>query len=235
MKLSHQQIVSFRNEVWQYYRENARNMPWRETVDPYFILVSEVMLQQTQVVRVVPKYTAFVTRFPTITSLATATLAEVLELWSGLGYNRRAKFLWLAAREVTTHFGGQMPQTVDGLTKLPGIGPNTAGAIMAYAYNQPVVFVETNIRTVYFHHFFTDQVKVADKEISALLSQTIDSETPREWYWALMDYGSYLKAQAGSHLQKSAHYTKQPPLAGSLREVRGQILNAQNAVVVASF
>lgn len=201
-------------------------MPWRRDTRPYYILVSELMLQQTQVSRVVPKFEEFVRVFPSILDLASASLGDVLVLWSGLGYNRRAKFLWQSAQIVQHEFGGVFPTTIEDLVRLPGVGQNTAGAIMVYAYNEPVVFVETNIRTVYLHHFFQDRDDVTDAEIREKLAETLDREHPREWYWALMDYGATLKSQRLGTITRSKHYTKQPKLAGSLREMRGLILRA---------
>jgi A/G-specific adenine glycosylase len=225
MQLTDQQISSFQSVVWEYYRQQGRELPWREDPTPYQVLVSELMLQQTQVSRVIPKYNAFLYTCPNIAVLAEESLGEVLTLWSGLGYNRRAKFLHLAAVMVVRDYNGILPQTTEELIKLPGIGKNTAGAIMAYAFNKPVVFVETNIRTVFFHHFFTDaSATVSDKELEGLVGQTLDRENPREWYWALMDYGTYLKKTAGARLNSSKHYVKQSPLKGSLREMRGRII-----------
>jgi A/G-specific adenine glycosylase len=205
-------------------RELYRNMPWRDDTRPYYVLVSELMLQQTQVNRVVPKFEAFVRRFPDIPALAAAPLAEVLTLWNGLGYNRRAKYLHDGARKIVADYGGEFPQGEEGLLQLPGVGPGTTGAIRAYAFNQPALFVETNIRTVYFHHFFPDGEKVNDSEIKRLVAETIDREAPREFYWALMDYGAWLKKQGVSRLAQSQHYKKQSALKGSVREVRGQIV-----------
>ncbi|MCA9338877.1 A/G-specific adenine glycosylase [Candidatus Saccharibacteria bacterium] len=217
----------FQEIVWQHYHENRRDMPWRDNIDPYYILVSEIMLQQTQVDRVKPKFAAFIAQFPDILSLANTKLYDVLRLWSGLGYNRRAKFLWQAAQKIEADFNGKMPATLEELIALPGVGKNTAGAILAYAFNQPVVFIETNIRTVYFHHFFADSAEtVNDVELSELVEATLDKENPREWYWALMDYGVFLKRQYGGRLSQSRHYKKQTPLKGSLREMRGNILKA---------
>lgn len=199
-------------------------MPWRERTDAYAVLVSELMLQQTQVARVVPKFEAFLTAFATITDLAAAPVSDVLRLWSGLGYNRRALFLHRTAQQVAV-LGGELPRTLHGLVKLPGIGPNTAGAIMNYAYNEPTVFVETNIRTVYLHHFYADGLDpVSDAELRELVAQTLDYGSPREWFWALMDYGAHLKATAGGRLSQSKHYRKQSPLKGSVREMRGRIV-----------
>ena len=214
----------FQEIVWQKGRELYRDMPWRVNTDPYFVLVSELMLQQTQVDRVIPKFHQFMTAFPTIQTLAAASLAEVLVLWSGLGYNRRAKFLHEAAKKVVYEYDGHLPDSIDLLVQLPGVGPNTAGAILAYSLNEPVVFVETNIRTVYFYHLFDGEQLISDKELKEKVAETVDREHPREWYWALMDYGSYLKKQGAGQIDRSKHYKKQGPLKGSLREVRGIIL-----------
>lgn len=214
----------FQEIIWQKGRELFRPMPWRDNTDPYYVLVSELMLQQTQVDRVIPKFIAFIDAFPDLQSLAKASLSDVLVLWSGLGYNRRAKFLHAAAQKSVTDFEGEIPRTLEGLVSLPGVGPNTAGAIMAYSFNEPVTFIETNVRTVYFYHFFQDQLSVTDKELREKVADTTDHEHPREWYWAMMDYGSWLKKQGFSANNKSAHYKKQAPLKGSLREVRGQLL-----------
>jgi A/G-specific adenine glycosylase len=222
---SPEQVAEFRLAVWTYYHEHGRQMPWRVDPSPYKVLVSELMLQQTQVARVIPKFDAFIYTCSNFALLAQRPLSDVLTLWSGLGYNRRAKFLHQAARIVVQDFGGQLPSTRAELESLPGIGKNTAGAILAYAFNLPVTFVETNIRTVLFHHFYPDtHEQVSDKELESLVELTLDKEHPREWYWALMDYGSYLKKSAGGRLSTSRHYVKQSPLKGSLREMRGRIL-----------
>lgn len=201
--------------------ELYRDMPWRQDTRPYYVMVSELMLQQTQVDRVIPKFQAFVSAFPSERELAAASLADVLQLWQGLGYNRRAKFLHAAAKRVVER--GVFPDTETELVELPGIGKNTAGAILAYAFNEPAVFIETNVRAVYIHHFFSNSDLVDDKEIRALLERTIDLSRPREFYWSLMDYGSWLKKQ-GVLPSRSRHYKKQSPLKGSVREVRGQII-----------
>lgn len=230
MQPDEDQTASFRQTVWAHYDRSARHeLPWRQpeadgTFDPYKIWVSELMLQQTQVTRVIPKYLAFLQSFPTLKALAKVQLSEVLIAWQGLGYNRRAKFLWQAANDVLQQSSGVVPSTLEELTALPGIGPNTAGAILAYAYNQPVIFVETNIRTVYFHHFFQSKAAVADKEIEDLLRQTIDQQNPREFYWALMDYGTYLKRQGHGKISQSKHYKKQSMFEGSVRQIRGRVL-----------
>ena len=214
----------FQELIWQKGRELYRDMPWRANTEPYFVLVSELMLQQTQVDRVIPKFRQFMEAFPSIAALADGSLADVLIVWSGLGYNRRAKFLHEAAKKVVADYGGVIPGTFEELVKLPGVGPNTAGAMLAYSFNQSAIFIETNIRTVYFHHLFYDEPSISDAELKEKVTETIDQEHPREWYWALMDYGSYLKRQGASHIDQSKHYKKQTPLKGSLREVRGLIV-----------
>jgi A/G-specific adenine glycosylase len=216
--------TDFQEQVWEKARELYRDMPWRQDTRPYYVLVSEIMLQQTQVDRVIPKFEQFIATFPGITSLAKASLAEVLTVWSGLGYNRRAKFLHEAAKKIVLDFNGEFPDTQELLVSLPGVGINTAGAILAYSFNQPVVFIETNVRTVYFHHYFEDSVDVTDKELRDTVEATLDYEHPREWYWGIMDYGAYLKCQGAGRNDKSHHYKKQSALKGSVREVRGQIL-----------
>lgn len=216
--------VDFKKLVVQKGKELYRDMPWRQNTDPYFVLVSELMLQQTQVDRVIPKFNAFVARFPDTNSLATAPLADVVRLWSGLGYNRRAKFLHDSAKKIVSDFGGNVPSDSASLMSLPGVGSNTAGAIMAYGFNQPTVLVETNIRTVYFYHFFNQSGPVSDKSVQEIVLRTLDTQNPRQWYQALMDYGNYLKKQGEGQISKSLHYKKQPTLRGSVREVRGQII-----------
>jgi A/G-specific adenine glycosylase len=224
--LSEQQVHEFREAVWEYFAAHRRDMPWRDEPTPYHVLVSELMLQQTQVSRVLPKYEQFMQRFPSIQDLAAATLGDVLAQWSGLGYNRRAKFLHATAQAVVNDYDGELPDTLEGLVKLPGIGKNTAGAILAYAFNQPVVFIETNVRSVYFHHFFADRTDIDDKELVPLIEQTRDAEHPREWYWALMDYGTHLKQVMGNNISQSKHYARQSKFEGSNRQIRGRILKS---------
>jgi A/G-specific adenine glycosylase len=221
---------AFQELVWNYYHDFGRhNLAWRQpepdgSFDPYKIMVSELMLQQTQVQRVAPKYQEFLRLFPEVATLAQAVLGDVLRVWTGLGYNRRAKFLHQSATMVMTDFGGVFPTDTAQLVKLPGVGINTAGAIATYAYNQPVVFIETNIRTVIIHHFFDDQMGIADKGILELAERTLDREHPREWYWALMDYGSSLKKSVGNVSRQSKTYAKQSTFAGSKRQIRGQVI-----------
>jgi A/G-specific adenine glycosylase len=238
MSLSEQQIWDFHEAVREAYVRHGRpDLPWRRPepdghFDPYKIMVSELMLQQTQVPRVIPKYTQFLAQFPTVQALAAADLGTVLRAWQGLGYNRRAKYLWQAAQELAGK--AAFPRAVAELTQLPGIGPNTAGATLAYAFNQPVVFIETNIRTVYIHHFFHDRSGVTDKEILSLVEQTLDSKTPRIWYWELMDYGNYLKSTVGNLNRAGKTYAKQSKFHGSQRQLRGQVIRELSQGVMTS-
>ena len=215
----------FVETVWEYYRRHGRlRLPWRRTKNPYRIFVSEIMLQQTQVERVLPKYTAFLKTFPTLTSLASASLGDVLRAWQGLGYNRRAKMLHTCAQTVVHTYGGKFPCTQSELMKLPGIGHYTAGAVMAFAFGESVSIIETNIRTVYIHHFFHDDTDVLDADIQKIIERTLDTTNPREWYYALMDYGAFLKKKIGNQNARSKHYTKQSTFKNSDRQIRGAIL-----------
>lgn len=217
--------------IERYYAANGRHdLPWRApeasgSFDPYKIMVSELMLQQTQVGRVIPKFQDFLVRFPSVAFLASASLGDVLIAWQGLGYNRRAKFLWQAARRLTEQ-GGAFPADIAELVKLPGVGTNTAGAIMAYSHDASVVFVETNIRTVMIYHFFAEQDEVHDNEIRRATQGLLEASSlpPREFYWALMDYGTHLKQTIGNLNKLSKGYTKQSKFEGSRRQVRGAVL-----------
>ena len=222
--LHFEQILAFQQRVYRHYRQYGRDLPWRRTSDPYKILISEIMLQQTQVSRVIEKYELFMGTFPNIESLAQAPLREILGVWQGLGYNRRALVLKRLADMVVSQFDSKIPANAESLRKLPGIGEATANAICAFAFNQPVVFAETNIRSVFIHHFFPEESNIRDAEVFPLVSQTLDLRNPRKWYWALMDYGAFLKKNMVNPGRSSAHYQKQGPFQGSNRQIRGSIL-----------
>lgn len=243
VQLTTSEIVAFHKALTDYYYEHGRHdMLWRQPeqgghFDPYKIMVSELMLQQTQVERVTPKYREFLHTFPTVRSLAKAELGDVLKVWNGLGYNRRAKFIWQAAQTVVLDYHGYFPETVTELIRLPGIGPNTAGAIMAYAYDKPAIFIETNIRTVIIHHFFKDKTSVPDTAIREVLAAVIPHRPkhdktrllgavlgPRQFYWAMMDYGSHLKKTVGNASRASKHHSRQSAFQGSKRQLRGQVI-----------
>jgi len=214
----------FRGLILAHYRAHGRDLPWRQTTDPYRILVSEIMLQQTQVERVAVKYREFLERFPDFESLAHAPKSEVLLAWQGLGYNRRAIALQGAAQRVVEEYGGRLPADIETLATFPGIGKATAAAICAYAFNMPVVYIETNIRRIFIHFFFQDREGVRDDEILPLVERALDRENPREWYSALMDYGTVLKKRTTNPNRRSASYTRQSRFEGSDRQVRGRIL-----------
>lgn len=223
-QLTYNAVRRFRRRIYGYYRKNGRQFPWRETREPYQILVSEIMLQQTQTERVAKKFGQFVKRFPDFDSLAKSPLRDVLDIWQGLGYNRRAIALREAAELVLTNFDGKLPACVDSLVKLPGIGKATASAICVFAFDQPAVFIETNIRRVFLHFFFPHENGVRDADILPLVEKTLDRKNPRDWYYALMDYGVMLKKENPNPNRRSAHYQKQPPFKGSDRQIRGTIL-----------
>ncbi len=185
-----------------------------------------MMLQQTQVERVIEKYGHFLTKFPDFASLSRSPLKEVLEAWQGLGYNRRALSLTKLAKVVVSQYGGRTPAKLEALMKLPGIGPATAGSILAFAFHESPVFVETNIRRTFIHHFFQDREGIHDCEIMPLVEATLDRSNPREWYYALMDYGSMLKKKIENPNKKSAHYVRQSPFQNSDRKIRGATLKA---------
>lgn len=218
--------ADFKDRLAVFYAERGRTLPWRQaepdgSFDPYKILVSEIMLQQTQVLRVIPKYEEFLRRFPTLSALANTQLADVLVAWSGLGYNRRAKYLYEAAKKLVNTI---QPWNFEDLVACKGIGPNTAAATLVYSFNLPLLFIETNIRSVLIHEFFHDEQSVTDKEIMVVLAKLLDQEDPRNFYWAMMDYGTYLKATSGNASTRSKHYAKQSKFAGSRRQIRGKIL-----------
>lgn len=219
-------IEAFRKAVYDYYEKSGRALPWRETTDPYHIYVSEIMLQQTQVSRVTDKFTAFIEAFPNVHALDSASLSAVLDVWQGLGYNRRALQMKKAARTIIETFDGRIPSSVDDLATLSGVGRATAAAICAYAFDMPVVYIETNIRTVFIHHFFPGRNDVSDSEILPLVEETLDTSSPRRWYSALMDYGVMLKSLHANPGRRSAHHTTQSRFEGSDRQIRGGILRA---------
>lgn len=226
MRVKASSIRAFKSAVIRHYRLERRDFPWRKTRDPYRILVSEIMLQQTQADRVVERYEMFIKRYPTVDSLDRAPLRRVLRTWQGLGYNRRALMLKRAANVIKHRFGGSVPSTIDDLVTLPGVGPYTAAAVMAFAYNKPAVMVETNIRSVFIHHFFPNRENVADEEILPLIRQTLDRRNARMWYAALMDYGANLKRTVGNPSRRSRHHNAQGSFEGSNRQIRGSIIRA---------
>ncbi|MEI6400457.1 MAG: A/G-specific adenine glycosylase [bacterium] len=217
----------FRKMLYDWYKKNGRHsLPWRQTTDPYSIFISELMLQQTQAPRVVPKYEAFLKKFPTAKVLARANTQTILQYWQGLGYNRRALFAQRACIEIQKTYKGIFPKSRDSLISLPGIGPYTARAICVFAYNQSELVIETNVRTVIIHHFLQNKENVADSEIETILKEIVDTKNPRKFYSAMMDYGTYLKGQGIKTHRKSTTYQKQSKFEGSFRQIRGQLVKA---------
>ena len=217
-------MKSIFSSVNTYYKEHKRSFAWRDCGNPYYVFVSEVMLQQTQTHRVAPKFDFFISLFPDVHALAAAPLSAVLSAWQGLGYNRRARFLHKAAQEIVAAYSGIIPRDPALLVLLPGIGAATAASISAFAYNEPTVFIETNIRAVFLHFFFPAEEKVDDKVLLPLVRASLQGQDPRQWYYALMDYGVMLKKTVPNPSRKSKHHTKQSAFKGSTREVRGAII-----------
>lgn len=226
-----------------------RDLPWRRTRDPYRIWLSEVMLQQTQVARVETRMPAWLDRFPSVEALAAASTSDVLEAWQGMGYNRRALALKRTAQEIVEHYDGIFPHDTKELVALPGVGPATAQGIRAFAFDLPGVYLETNVRTVLLHHFFPDVPAVPDRELVPLAQATCPMapasavehadegvgadryaapqdarDTPRSWYYAMLDYGAHLKKTLSNPSRRSASYTKQSRFEGSRRQKRAEIV-----------
>lgn len=249
-------VEEFQKTILDWFDERGRHdLPWRKTTNPYRILVSEVMLQQTQVDRVKEKYREFLKHFATPKKLAAASPAEVLAVWKGLGYNRRALYLKRAAEMIVTGYRGRFPREVSEIEKLPGVGHYTARAVAVFAFNQPHVFIETNIRRVFIHFFFTSHViprrrrgipplsgslsafemtkkaiaqddrRVDDKDLMPFIEKALYYENPRLWYGALMDYGALALSGIPNPNKRSRHYTKQSRFEGSRRYARAKILD----------
>lgn len=247
-RTSRNAIRKFRALVRSFYRRGGRHtLPWRKTHNSYRILVSEIMLQQTQVSRALLFYPKFLKRFPTFSALARASRRTVLRMWQGLGYNRRAVALHRIAKTVLKEHKGKLPRDSESLERLPGIGRATAGAILAFAFNRSIPFVETNIRRAFMHHFFREGRSVTEEEILKLAGailpknpRPVRSGSPRggrsraagraasngarEWYYALMDYGAWLAKETENPNRRHAQYRRQPQFTGSSRELRGKIV-----------
>jgi len=216
----------FRKLIYSAYEKAGRSFPWRENLAPWGILVSEIMLQQTQTERVIEYWKRWMEKWPSPAALGNAPFEEVLKEWNGLGYNRRGRYLKECAVAIVRDFGGVVPSSPETLRELPGIGPYTAGAIACFAYNFPSVFIETNIRSVMLHFFFQGQEGITDREILPVIGSTLDAGNPRKWYWALMDYGATLKKTSPNPARQSAHYKRQSAFSGSLRQIRGSLVRA---------
>lgn len=225
MDVSEPRLEEFKRMVWEQGRELYRDLPWRNTYDPYAILLSEVMLQQTQVARVLGRWEEWLDIFPTVESLASAPLPPVLELWQGMGYNRRALNLKRCAEELVASHDGVVPSDKKELLALPGIGPSTSAGVRVFAFRQPDMYLETNVRTVFIHELFPDREGVSDKELKELVEATCpQDESARDWYYALLDYGAQLKKTVPNPSRKSAQYKRQSKFEGSHRQKRAFLL-----------
>jgi A/G-specific adenine glycosylase len=218
-------INLFQKLIYDYYRNHKRSFPFREKLTPYNVLISEIMLQQTQTGRVSEKFTNFINKFPNFLSLSLTSVEDILKEWKGLGYNRRAIALKKIAEKVINEFNGELPDSIEILKSFPQIGHNTASSIVTFAFNKPTAFIETNVRRVYIYFFFHTKNNVNDKDILSIVKKTVDKNNPREWYYALMDYGVMLKKVHPELSKRSAHYRKQAPFKGSTREIRGKVLD----------
>lgn len=228
-------ITKFREKIYVFYYENKRDFAWRRDITPYSVVVSEIMLQQTQTSRVVHKFNEWMSKFPNFELLAKASTQEVLYAWQGLGYNRRALGLHDFAKRVVKECNGVVPKDPDTLRTFKSIGQNTAGSICAFAFNQPVSFIETNIRTVFIHEFFRNQQGIDDKQLLPLITLSLDKDNPREWYYALMDYGVFLKKELKVSNKASKHYSKQSTFIGSKRQMRGVVIKILSTVVAMPY
>jgi A/G-specific adenine glycosylase len=217
----------------EWYARHARDLPWRRTRDPYAILVAEVMLQQTQVDRVVPKWHAWLDRFPTLAGLASATRGDAIRAWEGLGYNLRAVRLHAIARQAVADFDGELPRSVDGLLRLKGIGRYTAGAVACFAYEQPAAMVDTNVRRVLSRVFGVEPAAV-----EAMAQSVIPPADAYAWNQALMDLGATLcrsrqplclvcplMSECGGPRAAAARARPAGEFQGSNRYFRGRILD----------
>lgn len=224
LSIDEDQLEEFVSLVRREGERLYRALPWRNIDNPYHVLVSEVMLQQTQVGRVEKYWTRFIGLFPSLDALASAETSLVLEQWQGLGYNRRALALKKTAEICSASYDGELPQTLDKLLAMPGIGQATAAGVMSFAYNEPSVYLETNVRTVFIHEFFSDCESVSDSQIVPLVEATCPQSNPRAWYYALLDYGSFLKREFANPSRKSAHHSRQSKFEGSRRQKRAEML-----------
>jgi A/G-specific adenine glycosylase len=222
--LSPRTVRRFQRLIWQFFSAHGRSFAWRRSRDPYQILVSEIMLQQTQTVRVAERFDEFLQLFPTVQDLAKASQASVIRAWQGLGYYRRAKNLHLAAKAICLKHRGKVPRDPQALVALPGIGAYTAAAVAVFAFRTAVPMVETNIRAVYLFTFCRGRTHVGDREIATLVERTCDARRCREWFYALMDLGVELKRYRPGINHRSKHHVTQTPFKGSDREVAAQVL-----------
>lgn len=223
--LTKNKIDSFQRRILSFYRANQRDLPWRRTTDPYRIAVAEFMLQQTQVERVVAKYEVWIRRWPNWRSLAEASNRDLLSAWSGLGYNRRATYLGKMAQEVIGRFGGRLPDDPQTLRTLPGVGPYTANAILIFAFNKPLVTIDTNIRRVLIHELNLPP-DISRAELEKVAIQILPKQSSRDWHNALMDYS---RLALPRRIPLIPALSSQTRFRGSSREIRGEIIRRLTA------
>ena len=231
----------FQRHILKWYRHNRRDLPFRTIVrwhnneprypqklnrnlTPYHILVSEIMLQQTQIPRVLEKFPQFIEAFPNWETLARTDTQKLFKIWQGMGYWRRAKYLRECAGAVENVYGGTLPKEPEALMTLPGIGHYTAHAVTCFAYQNPKAFIDTNIRRVFINAFFADKQNVTDKEILPIAQNAVWTPNPREWHYALMDYGSLVLGNTRSLNKQSRHYARQSKFEGSFRSYRAEVI-----------
>ncbi|MFW9798287.1 MAG: Fe-S cluster assembly protein HesB [Candidatus Thorarchaeota archaeon] len=212
------ELKAFQNMIMGWWTDNARDLPWRLDPSPYNVLVSEIMLQQTQVSRVVPKFIEFKKEFPTVESLADAKTKHLLKIWSGLGYNRRAIWLKEAARQIVQR--GGFPQSAEELRKLKGVGPYTSRSILIFAFNKDLAAVDTNIRRVLIASGFADET-MSDMQVQQVADRVLLKGRSSDWHNALMDYGSQVLTSGSTGISPKS---SQSCYEGSTRQVRGEIV-----------
>jgi A/G-specific adenine glycosylase len=222
-------VEAFQEKVMNWWAENARDLPWRQDPSPYKVLVSEVMLQQTQVARVVPKFDEFLAVYPTLESLAKAKTKQLLKVWSGLGYNRRAIWLREAAQQIVER--KKFPKTVNDLQSLKGIGPYTSRSVLIFAFNMDLATVDTNIRRVLIASGFADE-NMSDKELHSVAERVLLKGRSRDWHNALMDYGSQVVTASTTGISPTS---KQSCYEGSSRQVRGAVIRALTGTTELGF
>lgn len=224
MTISDTRLDAFCALVRERGAELYRDLPWRDTRDAYAVMLSEVMLQQTQVARVLGRWEAWIESFPTPAVLAAAPLPPVLEQWQGMGYNRRAVNFKRAMQVVVDEFDGAVPSGLEELLSLPGVGPATAAGVRAFAFDLPGVYLETNVRAVFIHELFPERDGVSDSELRPLVEATCPGRDVRGWYYALLDYGAHLKKTLPNPSRRSKHHTRQSKFEGSHRQKRAFLL-----------
>ncbi|MHA2252598.1 MAG: Fe-S cluster assembly protein HesB [Candidatus Kariarchaeaceae archaeon] len=218
MGIEQQRISQFHEMLFSWWADNKRQFPWRDTTDPYKIMVSEFMLQQTQAIRVIPKFLLFTEKYPDLQTLSEADKKELLTIWSGLGYNRRAIWLQQAAGELLKF--EPFPQDPVVLRKLRGVGSYTSRAIPIFAFNADLVTVDTNIRRILIYEGFA-QEESSERELYEIAENLLPMGKSRDYHSALMDYGALSKT---SKVTKISSINKHAPFKGSTRDFRGKII-----------